>query len=92
MKTFSLLLAASLAAASAGCSTLERSRNLNNPAVAGRTMAEQVCSNCHGLDGNSESPNFPRLAGQPSAYLVSQLTQFRPTTARIPRASSTCGD
>ncbi|MGZ5071990.1 MAG: c-type cytochrome, partial [Usitatibacter sp.] len=29
------------------------------------------------LDGNSVSPNFPRLAGQPSQYLVSQLTQFR---------------
>lgn len=72
-----LLLAAALAAASSGCATVERSRNLNNAAVPGRTMAEQVCSNCHGLDGNSVSPNFPRLAGQPAAYLASQLKQFR---------------
>ena len=77
MKTALLLLAASLAAVSSGCASIERSRNLHNPAVAGRTLAEQVCSNCHGLDGNSVSPNFPRLAGQPSGYLASQLKQFR---------------
>jgi cytochrome c553 len=29
------------------------------------------------LDGNSESPNFPRLAGQQPAYLISQLENFR---------------
>ena len=74
MKSALLVLAATLAV---GCSTLERSRNLNNAAVAGRTIAEQVCSNCHGLDGNSASPNFPRLAGQPASYLEAQLRQFR---------------
>jgi len=77
MKTVLLVVAATLTVVSSGCSTLERSRTLNNPAIAGRTMAEQVCSNCHGLDGNSISPNFPRLAGQPAAYLASQLKQFR---------------
>ena len=37
----------------------------------------QVCSNCHGIDGNSISPNFPRLAGQPKEYLVNELNNFR---------------
>jgi cytochrome c553 len=61
----------------AGCANLPRSRDLGNPAVAPSVTAQQVCSNCHGLDGNSESPNFPRLAGQPKGYLVAQLENFR---------------
>ncbi len=75
MKRISLVL--TLAVATAGCAGVERSRNLNDPAVPPRTIAQQVCSNCHGLDGNSVSPNFPRLAGQTSAYLAAQLTEFR---------------
>jgi cytochrome c553 len=59
------------------CAPIERSRQLNNPAVPATTIAQQVCSNCHGLDGNSVSPNFPRLAAQPRPYLVTQLTSFR---------------
>src|SRR5271165_7141584 len=59
------------------CANPERSRDLGNPNVAPAVTAMQVCSNCHGLDGNSVSPNFPRLAGQQSAYLVAQLTNFR---------------
>jgi cytochrome c553 len=40
-------------------------------------MVSQVCALCHGRDGNSISPLFPRLAGQPSAYLEKQLKAFR---------------
>jgi cytochrome c553 len=60
-----------------GCSNIERSRNLADPNVSAKTLAEQVCSNCHGLDGNSVSPAFPRLAGQQADYVVGQLTSFR---------------
>ena len=60
-----------------GCSNLERSRDLANPAVAPAVTAVQVCSICHGIDGNSVSPNFPRLAAQPAGYLVAQLENFR---------------
>ncbi|MBS1191708.1 MAG: hypothetical protein H6R10_3500 [Rhodocyclaceae bacterium] len=63
--------------AAAGCSDIEHSRTLGNPDVPARTLAQQVCSNCHGIDGNSTSPNFPRLAGQPEEYLRIQLTGFR---------------
>ena len=77
MKPSPLVLAIAAAAVAAGCASTGRSRNLNDPAVAPRTIAEQVCSNCHGLDGNSVSPNFPRLAGQTSDYLKAQLTEFR---------------
>lgn len=60
-----------------GCATTERSRNLNNPAVAGKTIAQQVCASCHGVDGNSTSPNFPKLAAQQEPYFIAQLSGFR---------------
>jgi cytochrome c553 len=61
----------------AGCTNIQRSRNLADPAVPGKVLALQVCSNCHGADGNSVSPNFPNLAGQTEPYVVEQLTSFR---------------
>ena len=73
--TFSVVLV--FAAAGTGCTNVERSRNLADPAVPGRVLAVQVCSACHGVDGNSVSPNFPRLAAQQPGYIVSQLTNFR---------------
>jgi cytochrome c553 len=72
-----VMLAAVATALLSGCSSIERSRNLADPQVPAKTLAAQVCSNCHGLDGNSTSPAFPRLAGQQAAYIVSQLTNFR---------------
>lgn len=66
-----------LVAAAAACAPIDRSRSLNNPAVPAVATARQVCSNCHGVDGNSVSPNFPRLAGQTRPYLVEQLKAFR---------------
>jgi cytochrome c553 len=77
VRTLLLLLAAAVLAAVVGCSNLERSRNLGDPAVSGRTLAQQVCSLCHGADGNSTSPQFPKLAGQQKDYLVAQLKNFR---------------
>jgi cytochrome c553 len=72
------------ACAFAGCANVERSRDVDNPSVAGKTLALQVCSNCHGVDGNSISPNFPRLAAQAQAYLVTQLKSFRGHNRRDP--------
>lgn len=43
----------------------------------GRLKAEQVCAACHGPDGNSATDQFPRLAGQREAYLVSALRAYR---------------
>jgi cytochrome c553 len=78
MKTSTLLMAAAAAAiAGTGCANVERSRDLSNPAVSGTTLALQVCSNCHGVTGNSVSPNFPNLAAQRPAYVEAQLKGFR---------------
>ncbi len=77
MKRTSLILALVLVAAGAGCTSIERSRSLANPNTPAKTLAQQVCSNCHGIDGNSVSPNFPKLAAQPDEYIVDQLKYFR---------------
>jgi len=70
--------------AAAGCANLPRSRDTANPDVAGRTLAMQVCSNCHGITGVARSPNFPNLAAQQEAYLVAQLKSFRTPGRRDP--------
>ena len=78
MKKVSITLALILAAIGAGCSTTgERSRNLADPSVSGKTLAQQVCSNCHNIDGNSVNPNFPKLSGQQKEYFASQLQEFK---------------
>jgi cytochrome c553 len=45
-------------------------------AAAGRQKALQ-CQTCHGLDGLSRLPEAPHLAGQPEAYLVKALNDYR---------------
>ncbi|CUB02709.1 c-type cytochrome [Marinomonas fungiae] len=36
-----------------------------------------VCSACHGADGNSLAPTFPKLAGQNESYLLKQMTDIK---------------
>jgi cytochrome c553 len=43
---------------------------------AGTTKAA-VCFSCHGPNGNSENPVWPRLAGQNAVYIAEQLHAFK---------------
>jgi cytochrome c553 len=45
-----------------------------------------VCSSCHGFGGRSVSPTFPRLAGQRSEYIETQLKAFRDHARADPHA------
>lgn len=45
-------------------------------AVAGKAKSA-TCAACHGADGNSVAPTFPKLAGQGYDYLVKQLHDFK---------------
>jgi cytochrome c553 len=45
-------------------------------ATAGQAKAA-VCGACHGLDGNSSDPQYPKLAGQSEAYIAHQLASFK---------------
>ncbi len=53
----------------------------NEPSKAGdATKGKKVsatCVACHGADGNSVNPDWPKLAGQGEAYLAKQLVDFR---------------
>jgi cytochrome c553 len=44
--------------------------------AAGQTKGA-VCAGCHGVDGNSPAPIFPKTAGQHAEYIISQLQAFK---------------
>jgi len=50
-------------------------------AQADAARAEEIvqgkCFMCHGADGESSSPAFPRLAGQNASYVVRQLSDYK---------------
>lgn len=50
-------------------------------AVAGKTKSA-ACGGCHGMDGNSPIPTYPKLAGQNEAYIVKQVKDFKANTDR----------
>jgi cytochrome c553 len=60
------LLSCALAATSAGAAP---------PAPAPKLSA--TCAACHGQDGNSGIPMFPKIAGQQEDYIVKQLRDFQ---------------
>jgi len=51
-------------------------------------LAVGTCGICHGAQGNSTQPKFPRLAGQNANYLVTQLKAFRDQARGDPDAIS----
>lgn len=42
-----------------------------------KTIAATVCMACHGEDGNSMIPMFPKIAGLPESYIIKQLRDFQ---------------
>ena len=52
-------------------------------ATAGESQS-MVCSACHGADGNSAVPGFPKLAGQGERYLLKQLQDIRDGARPVP--------
>ncbi len=49
----------------------------------------EVCVNCHGPQGNSQSPRIPSLAGQPRIFLENQLVLIREGLRDIPAMRGT---
>ena len=54
---------------------VDLSRTHWGDAEAGATKAT-ACAACHGADGNSENPMYPRIAGQSERYMARQLALF----------------
>jgi cytochrome c553 len=48
-----------------------------NGKVADGATKSAICSSCHGANGNSVNPEWPRLAGQSAVYVAEQLRLFR---------------
>jgi cytochrome c553 len=45
--------------------------------VAAGKAKSAACAACHGPDGNSSNPEWPKLAGQGAGYLAKQLEEFK---------------
>jgi len=45
-------------------------------AADAQAIAKTVCAACHGVDGNSTDPRYPKLAGMNQEYLMRQLRAF----------------
>jgi len=54
---------------------------MNESAIAGQAKAA-VCASCHGSDGNSLVPMYPKLAGQSANYIIKQLKEFKDGTRK----------
>jgi cytochrome c553 len=60
--------------------------------VADGATKAAVCAACHGPNGNSTNPDWPRLAGQSAVYIAGQLRLFRsgarPNPVMMPMATA----
>lgn len=45
--------------------------------AAGKSIAVEHCSACHGLDGRGKTAEIPNLAAQPAEYLVEAMHAYR---------------
>ena len=45
-------------------------------AAAGKSKSSN-CTGCHGMNGKSNNPSYPNLAGQKEKYLVKAIKDYR---------------
>ena len=51
---------------------------------AGGAKVKEVCQACHGLDGNSQTPDYPKLGGQRPDYLAKALRDYKSGARKNP--------
>jgi cytochrome c553 len=78
-----LLMAASALAAAPRYMDLRHIEPVHGDAAAGAKKAT-VCFACHGANGVSVAPTFPRLAGQRADYLYHRLVSFKRADPKDP--------
>jgi cytochrome c553 len=71
-----LMVNAIAASAAPHITDLRRIKPIHGDAMAGAQKAA-TCLACHGADGVSVAPTFPRLAGQRPDYLYHRLASFK---------------
>ncbi|MGE5170581.1 MAG: c-type cytochrome [Rudaea sp.] len=52
--------------------------------AAGQAKVKEVCQACHGLDGNSPTPDYPKLGGQYRDYLEKALRDYKSGARKNP--------
>ena len=52
--------------------------------AAGQAKAKEICQACHGLDGNSATADYPKLAGQYPDYLAKALRDYKSGARKSP--------
>lgn len=73
-----LFIAAVVAATSVSAFAAEAKPTVAKPDLAkGEASYGAVCAACHGVDGNSGTPAYPKLSQQHPEYLVKQLQEFK---------------
>jgi cytochrome c553 len=77
------IVVTSCAFAAAGFTDLRRIQPIHGDAAAGAQKAP-VCLACHGANGVSVAPTFPRLAGQRVDYLYHRLVSFKKADPKDP--------
>ena len=55
---------------------------------AGKAKVAEICGACHGMDGNSTSHDFPRLAGQNEDYIINALSLYQTGVRKNPIMAS----
>jgi cytochrome c553 len=73
--SFSLIFSINAAEKSAGAEDMPQGFK-SGDAEKGSALVG-VCASCHGVDGNSISSDWPKLAGQNQRYLYEQLQYFK---------------
>ena len=64
-------------AAMSGAALLLSGQVMSADIEAGKSKAAEVCASCHGADGNSPAPNFPKIGGQHRNYIAKTLNDYQ---------------
>jgi cytochrome c553 len=78
-----MIFSTGLASAASQYTDLRNIEPIHGDAAAGASKAK-VCFACHGENGTSVAPIFPRLAGQRVDYLYHRLLTFKQASAKDP--------
>ena len=76
-----LLAAAALGASAAQASDME----------SAKAKVTAVCAACHGMDGNSQLPDYPKLSGQHRDYLAKALRDSKTGVRKNPIMAGMAG-
>jgi cytochrome c553 len=82
-----MIFSAGIALGAPHYTDLRSTEPIHGDAAAGAKKAT-VCFACHGANGTSVAPTFPRLAGQRVDYLYHRLRAFKGASAKDPYYST----